>query len=90
MYEDKAFKNFKSFTFVRHPFMRVVSTYKDKIIDWTNYRDWRKFVGFDKNQPYLVNQILYFLHFEKIRKLLNEYLCTLVVILKYGSEEKGS
>ena len=53
--EDKAFDNFKSFTFVRHPFMRVVSTYKDKIIDWTNYRDWRKFVGFDKNQPYMVN-----------------------------------
>ena len=56
MYEDKAFKNFKSFTFVRHPFMRVVSTYKDKIIDWTNYRDWRKFVGFDKNQPYMVHK----------------------------------
>ena len=56
LYEDKAFKNFKSFTFVRHPFMRVVSTYKDKIIDWTNYRDWRKFVGFDKNQPYMVHK----------------------------------
>ena len=47
-------KYFKKFTFVRHPFTRIVSTYKDKIIDWTNYRDWRQFIGFDKKQPYKV------------------------------------
>ena len=51
---DRELKYFKKFTFVRHPFTRIVSTYKDKIIDWTNYRDWRRFIGFDKKQPYKV------------------------------------
>ena len=27
-------------TFVRHPFVRLVSTFQDKLIDHTDYKDW--------------------------------------------------
>ena len=36
-------KNVFSFTFVRHPFVRLVSTYQDKVID-NNYRHWREII----------------------------------------------
>ena len=45
---------FDTFAFVRHPFIRLVSTFKDKIVD-KNYRHWRELVNFDKQDPLKVN-----------------------------------
>ena len=41
---------FDTFAFVRHPFVRLVSTFKDKILD-KNYRHWRELVHFDESDP---------------------------------------
>ena len=38
----KVFDNLFSFTFVRHPFLRLVSAYKDKVANDEHYRAWRK------------------------------------------------
>jgi hypothetical protein len=45
---------FDTFAFVRHPFVRLVSTFKDKILD-KNYRHWRELVQFDELEPLQVN-----------------------------------
>ena len=39
----KTVNNFISTTFVRHPFTRLVSAFKDKVID-NNYNHWRSAV----------------------------------------------
>ena len=59
--------DFTSSAFVRHPFVRVVSAFIDKIVD-NDYKNWRKLVNYNKRNK------------SKVCKLL----------LKYGSEEKGS
>ena len=40
---------YTSVTFVRHPFVRLVSAFKDKIID-NNYHFWRSIVDYKKEQ----------------------------------------
>ena len=47
------FNNFTMVTFVRHPFVRLVSTFKDKIMDG-NFKDWRKIVKYNEKKPYEV------------------------------------
>ena len=46
-------QNFTTVTFARHPFVRLVSTFKDKIIDH-DYNNWRSMVKYDENKPYKV------------------------------------
>ena len=41
-------------TYGRHPFIRLVSTYKDKVIDHIEFKNWRKFVNYDPTHPYEV------------------------------------
>ena len=56
--EKKEFlKSYKMVTFGRHPFVRLVSTYKDKLIDG-NSHGWRKMMNYDKNHPYSVKCLL--------------------------------
>ena len=43
-------KEFKTFTFVRHPFIRLVSTFRDKIMK-RNYMNWTSLVSYKKNTP---------------------------------------
>ena len=40
-------------TFGRHPFVRLVSTYKDKVIDGL-HPSYRKMMNYDENHPYSV------------------------------------
>ena len=42
-------------TYGRHPFIRLVSTYKDKVIDHIKFQHWREFVNYDPTHPYQVN-----------------------------------
>ena len=46
--------NFTSSAFVRHPFVRVVSAFIDKIVD-ENYRNWRNLVNYNKMYKIKVN-----------------------------------
>ena len=46
-------KNFTTATFARHPFIRLVSTFKDKIIDH-DYSNWRSMVNYKEGKPYKV------------------------------------
>ena len=46
-------ESYKMVTFGRHPFVRLVSTYKDKLIDG-NFHDWQKMMNYDKKHPYSV------------------------------------
>ena len=39
--------NFTSNAFVRHPFVRLVSAFIDKIVD-NSYKNWRKLVNYNK------------------------------------------
>jgi len=51
--------SYKMVTYGRHPFVRLVSTYKDKVIDHEiglGLR-WKIMMKFDKNHPYSVNYI---------------------------------
>ena len=49
--EKMAFiQEFKSFLFVRHPFVRLVSTFRDKIMK-RNYMNWTSLVSYKKNTP---------------------------------------
>ena len=41
-------------TYGRHPFIRLVSTYKDKVIDHIDFKHWRNFVNYDPTHPYEV------------------------------------
>ena len=41
-------------TYGRHPFIRLVSTYKDKVIDHIDFKHWRKLVNYDPTHPYEV------------------------------------
>ena len=41
-------------TYARHPFIRLVSTYKDKVIDHIKFQHWRNFVNYDPTHPYEV------------------------------------
>ena len=50
-------KSYKMVTFGRHPFVRLVSTYKDKLIDG-NTHEWRKMMNYEKNHPYSVKYLL--------------------------------
>ena len=47
------YKSYTLVTFVRHPFVRLVSAYKDKIIDHP-YHNWRKLVKYQESKPYQV------------------------------------
>ena len=46
-------------TFGRHPFVRLVSTYKDKVIDGLN-PSYRKMMNYDENHPYSVKYFFTF------------------------------
>ena len=46
--------DFTSSAFVRHPFVRVVSAFIDKIID-NDYRNWRELVNYHKEHKIKVN-----------------------------------
>ena len=46
-------------TFGRHPFVRLVSTYKDKVIDGL-HPSYRKMMNYDENQPYSVKYFFTF------------------------------
>ena len=41
-------------TYGRHPFIRLVSTYKDKVIDHIKFQHWRTFINYDPTHPYQV------------------------------------
>ena len=49
----KIFNNFTMVTFVRHPFVRLVPTFKEKIMD-KNFKDLRKMVEYNEKKPYEV------------------------------------
>merc|ERR1712223_918070 len=46
-------KSFRLVIFGRHPFIRLVSTYKDKLIDHDDH-PWKKLMKYDKNHPFSV------------------------------------
>ena len=46
--------DFTSSAFVRHPFVRVVSAFIDKIVD-NDYRNWRELVAYQKKHKFKVN-----------------------------------
>ena len=46
--------DFTSSAFVRHPFVRVVSAFIDKIVD-NDYRNWRELVAYQKKYKFKVN-----------------------------------
>ena len=46
--------NFTSSAFVRHPFVRLVSAFIDKVVD-DNYKNWRKLVKYKKKYKIKVN-----------------------------------
>ena len=53
------YESYTLVTFVRHPFVRLVSAYKDKIID-QSHKNWRKLVKYQESKPYQVcDTILY-------------------------------
>lgn len=51
--EDKRdfLKNYTMVSFVRHPFIRLVSTYKDKLIE-SGWKHWRSLMNYDDDNPY--------------------------------------
>ena len=71
---------FDTFAFVRHPFVRLVSTFKDKILD-KNYRHWRELVHFDESDPLQVK----FIYFEKATKF-----CKIFTLLLTGTTQDKS
>ena len=46
--------DFTSSAFVRHPFVRVVSAFIDKIVD-NDYKNWRELVNYHKKYRIKVN-----------------------------------
>ena len=46
--------DFTSSAFVRHPFVRVLSAFIDKIVD-NDYKNWRKLVNYHKKYKIKVN-----------------------------------
>ena len=48
--------NFTSSAFVRHPFVRLVSAFIDKVVD-NDYKNWRKLVMYSKEKKFKVNHI---------------------------------
>ena len=50
-------KSYTMVTFGRHPFVRLVSTYKDMFIDQKNHR-WKQLMTYDEKHPYSVIFIL--------------------------------
>ena len=66
---------YTSVTFVRHPFVRLVSAFKDKIID-NDYHHWRSVVDYKKEQVKEVS-------FSKFMNFIN------VWIMSCGSTEIG-
>ena len=46
-------KSYKMVTFGRHPFVRLVSTYKDKLIDGLDH-SYRKMMNYDDTHPFSV------------------------------------
>ena len=51
--EDKRYylNNYTMVSFVRHPFVRLASTYKNKVLD-LGIKDWRNMVNYDDKNPY--------------------------------------
>ena len=49
--------DFTSSAFVRHPFVRLVSAFIDKIVD-NNYKNWRKLVNYNKRYKIKVRKLL--------------------------------
>ena len=43
-------------SFIRHPFVRLVSTYKDKLVDGLK-PGWRTIMNYDKKHPYRVKKV---------------------------------
>ena len=64
---------FDTFAFVRHPFVRLVSTFKDKILD-KNYRHWRELVHFDKSNPLKVKVVIIALSHRLICTFSNKHI----------------
>ena len=56
--EDKIeyLKSYTTVTFVRHPFIRLVSSYKDKIINMHNH-PWRKLFNVSDSNPFGVSKM---------------------------------
>ena len=56
--EDKIeyLKSYTTVTFVRHPFIRLVSSYKDKVITALNH-PWRKLFNVSESNPYDVRKM---------------------------------
>jgi hypothetical protein len=46
--------NFTSSAFVRHPFVRLVSAFIDKVVDG-DYKNWRKLIMYSKKEKFKVN-----------------------------------
>ena len=51
----KMINDYNSVTFVRHPFVRLVSTFKDKVIDHP-YKHWRFSLGYKANKIHEVSK----------------------------------
>jgi hypothetical protein len=47
-------KDFTSSAFVRHPFVRLVSAFIDKVVDG-DYKNWRKLIMYSKKEKFKVN-----------------------------------
>ena len=65
---------YTSVTFVRHPFVRLVSAFKDKIIDH-DYHRWRFVVDYEKEQIQKVS-------FSKFMNFINMWIMSCGPILK--------
>ena len=55
------YESYTLVTFVRHPFVRLVSAYKDKIID-QSHKNWRKLVKYQESKPYQVCDTILYVH----------------------------
>ena len=53
-------KSYTMVTYGRHPFVRLVSTYKDKLIDQKDH-PYRKLMNYNEKNPYSVQYLLFLL-----------------------------
>ena len=66
---------YTSVTFVRHPFVRLVSAFKDKIID-NDYHQWRSVVDYKKEQVKEVS-------FSKFMDFINVWIMSCERVVQY-------
>ena len=82
--EDKRdyLTSFTMVSFVRHPFIRLVSTYKDKLIV-SGWKHWRSLMNYDDNNPYGVCTLDIIQDFQRGLALRSRFL-VIVSLLMYS------